>query len=217
MNGIEAVPRRLEAEHPCIVCGRQIDKAVVDARGSLQHVDHRKPTRWHEQRSEQEELRSRETLQAFKREICNDYIISEAAEPTNRIVHPGQGLIDGKAIEDVVADIGNETPSGRRRPILQLAPKAAIEDAGQRTSQEPASRAVRSTMAKRRQDFDVGSPRLPSSRHDGLDAAGQVAGAERHDPRNLNRSADGYSSFSRSRTTFMSSHTSFFAPGFRSR
>ncbi len=181
VNRIDAVPGRPEVQEAHAMGAGQCRQAGVHLLRRRDERLERESTRRKEDRPERMEPRRRQPPNAVHRQIREDDVIRDASEPRQRLVDPGQNLLGREAVDDVVADVGDERLGGDGRCRLQLLPDPGLEDGRQSPEQEGAVGSVRAPVAERRDDLDVRPPGRPCGRDHRLESAGQVARAERDD------------------------------------
>ncbi len=96
-------------------------------------------------------------------------------------LQPSQNDVDIAAVDQVVADVGDQCRGGQGGALLQVFPQSALQDSRQRTSQYGAGRAVGPTVPDGRQDVQGRAPRLTGRGNDGGEPVRDVAGPEQND------------------------------------
>ena len=96
-------------------------------------------------------------------------------------LQPPQDDVDIAAVEQVVADVGDQCGGGQGGALLQVFPQSALENSRQGASQHGTGRAVRPAVADGRQDVQGCAPRLAGGGNDGGEPERDVAGPQHHD------------------------------------
>jgi hypothetical protein len=97
-----------------------------------------------------------------QRQVGHDDIFRHATKSTKHLTDPGKRLLRGKAIEDVVANVGDKSSSSHVRARLQLAPEPGLKDSREAAKHQLAAGAIGPTMAQCCQDFYTRAPSSPS-------------------------------------------------------
>ena len=158
VDRIEAVPRRIERHEGGAVRGREGREAGVDLLGGRAHVVAGLARRRNEHRADDAEATRRQAPDALHRQAGDDQFVRDPRQSRQRLVDPLEDALGRKAVEDVVADVGQERPGRHRRRRFEQRPEARLQDAGQPPDQEVAVRAVGTAVAEGGDDLDVGPP-----------------------------------------------------------
>src|SRR6185369_14829763 len=118
---------------------------------------------------------------AVEGESRENDLVGVPLEPADRLVDPAQNLLRREAVEDVVADVGDECARRHARRRVEMRPQARFEDGSEAAREELARRAVGASVAERRDDLDAGSPGRGGGGYDGVEPAREIARTERDD------------------------------------
>lgn len=98
---------------------------------------------------------------------------------------PFEQFVGGPAIDDVIADVGDEGDGARRRrvfdTIIERVPESGLEDAGERARDDTAGVAERSTVSCGGDDVDGRVEMQPGGFGDDGQAVREVGSAEKDD------------------------------------
>jgi len=95
---------------------RQFQELLIQFPGAVQHLSKSQPTSWKENGAEQVVAKRSQAFQIFDGQFCHDGSGMIVRQPLKTGLNPGDDLLDFEAIEQVIADVGDQGSGRGRRP-----------------------------------------------------------------------------------------------------